>query len=639
MNRILSLTITFLIAFVNCAGLRAQTYQWAEGGGSSCSMSPTRNWERVTNFCTDGNRNIYAIAVSGGQDITVDTFYTAMSHFGTTSCAASSALILSYNCSGRLRWIKLFDTYGMALGNDIKYDNAGSLYVVGYIDPSQTKYFTDTAVTNPYYSSFIMKYDTSGKLAWMRFIGASNLTNQFLANSYSKLAVDGQGNPHQYVLCKTGVQLTPTLTATGGTYDLKYSPSGNLLSVTRLQVDSNWYIKKALISPSGKLYASFYYDYRNGIFNSGITAFSATGAVIWQDTTGRNCGVEDFAYDGPNNSIYLAGEGDAGGSVSYLGSLRATNTTYPTGAYSVLGKIDTNGNAKWLNHWDGTLSIAIFNGISKLPNGKLALTGLFVGKLRKGADSIVTPATEGQNPFMLIADTAGNTIKLDQLHGSGFYDWGTACTADNAGNFYIGGQFESNITATGLGSGISSTGGNTDFFIMKYGYLCNCNPPTANYSAASSTGKTVRYTYTGSIAGLDSLIWDFGDGQKQTVKSGFSTPVLHTFTANGRYTVCVTAYGSCGTNTHCDQTPLSVSGMAALQGVSVYPNPAEDVLTIEGAAGAGFILSNHIGQQVLQGHIRTAKEEIDISSLPSGSYLLQLTDKEGQRGVMMVLKQ
>src|SRR5690606_16967936 len=119
------------------------------------------------------------------------------------------------------------------------------------------------------------------------------------------------------------------------------------------------------------------------------------------------------------------------------------------------------------------------------------LAGLFVGTVRKGADSIVTPSNEGQNPFMLIADTAGNTIKLDQLHGTGFYDWATAGATDNAGNFYIGGQFESNITATGLGAGISSTGGNTDFFLMKYGYNCNCNAPTAHFNAGSPSGKTV----------------------------------------------------------------------------------------------------------------------------------------------------
>ncbi|MBS1629127.1 MAG: T9SS type A sorting domain-containing protein [Bacteroidetes bacterium] len=273
-----------------------------------------------------------------------------------------------------------------------------------------------------------------------------------------------------------------------------------------------------------------------------------------------------------------------------------------------------------------------------LPNGTLAAAGSFVWTLRRGNDSLVTPSNEGWNPYLVILDTLGNHLWFDQLHGLGFVDNALSGATDNTGNFYIGGQFESNITATGLGTGLSSTGGNTDFFIMKYGYPCNCPAPVAHFNAGTPSGKTVTYTYSGSTSGVDSLVWSFGDGGKQTVKSGFSTPVSHSFAANGRYTVCVTTYSNCGTNTYCAPTPLSVSGMEALGGVSVYPNPAQEALHIEGGAGAGYILNNAIGQQVLQGSIRSAKEEINIGALPAGSYLLQLTDREGRRGVMRVVK-
>jgi len=637
MNRFLSLTLYTLIALLCSDGLQAQSYRWVTGGGSSCSMSPSRNWEKITNICTDQNRNIYAIAVSGGQDITVDTFYKAISHYGGVSCGAPSALILSYNCNGKLRWVKLFDTYGDAVCNDIKYDNAGNLYLVGYSFPGTTKYFTDTAVSNPNYSIYIMKYDTSGTLKWMRFLGANSPANQYFPGGISQLAIDPQGNPHFFPLCRTGLQLTPSITAVGGTYDLKYSPSGNLLSVTRLQVDSNWYMKKAVIAPSGRLYASFMYDLLTGWFNNGITAFSPTGNVVWQDTIGRYCGITDFVYDGANNAIYLAGGGNSGGAVSHLGNLPVSNTTYGR-AYSFLGKIDTNGNAKWLTHWDCNLDDNNFRSVSPLPNGRLALAGLFVGTLRKGADSIVTPSNEGQNPFILITDTSGNTIKLDQLHGSGFYDWATAGATDNVGNFYIGGQVEMNITASGLGTGFSSTGGNTDFFLMKYGYPCSCAVPTAHFSAGTPSGKTVQYTYNGTTSGIDSLVWSFDDGQSQTVKSGFTSPVAHTFAFNGSFNVCVTAYGQCGVNTFCQQTALSVKGMAALEGVKVYPNPAADVLAIEGAAGAHFSIANSLGQILLEGRIHSGNAQVDVSALPAGLYLLRLTDANGNRGVMQLMK-
>jgi hypothetical protein len=520
---------------------------------------------------------------------------------------------------------------------DMAYDNAASIYMVGWCDPGYTKYFTDTTVTNPNYSMYLMKYDTSGHFRWIRFLGANNAANQLQTwGEAHSVAVDAQGNPHYIVNCKTGMEITPIVTTQAGTYDVKYSASGLLISTVRLPLDSLWQIKRSLIVSSGAMYTVAFHNLLSA-YNYALIKLDAARNILWSDSTGKAGGISSFTFD-KANGIYVAGDAN-GGQTFQFANLSASNAYYPGYGYAILCKVDTNGTGKWLVHYDCSQSAVGFYDVQLMPNGTLAAAGLFAGTLRRGTDSVFLPMGQGQDPFILIADTAGNTITLDQLHGTGFYDWATAGAADKSGNFYIGGQFESNITAAGLGAGISSTGGNTDFFIMKYGYNCNCNAPAAHFNAGAPSGKTVAYTYTGTTAGLDSLVWSFGDGQTKTVKSSFTAPVTHTFIANGRFNVCVTAYSSCGSNTHCDQTALSVSGMAALEGVKVYPNPASEVLTVEGAAGADFILSNHIGQQVLQGHIRSQKEGIRITALPAGTYLLQLTDEKGQRGVMMVMKQ
>ena len=58
----------------------------------------------------------------------------------------------------------------------------------------------------------------------------------------------------------------------------------------------------------------------------------------------------------------------------------------------------------------------------------------------------------------------------------------------------------------------------------------------------------------------------------------------------------------------------------------VFPNPAKDRATLEGIEPAEIQLYNLQGQSV-----RTFSDtnEINVSGLPEGIYLLQITDREG----------
>jgi hypothetical protein len=150
----------------------------------------------------------------------------------------------------------------------------------------------------------------------------------------------------------------------------------------------------------------------------------------------------------------------------------------------------------------------------------------------------------------------------------------------------------------------------------------------------------VQYTYSGTTIGLDSLVWNFGDGQKQKVTTGFTTPVSHTFAANGKYSVCVTAYNSCGSHNFCKQTPLAVGNIASLGNVKVYPNPAKELITIEGMqAGDQVSVMSVLGQQVLGSTISSNKETLSISELPSGTYMLLLTKQNGAGASIRIVKQ
>ena len=86
--------------------------------------------------------------------------------------------------------------------------------------------------------------------------------------------------------------------------------------------------------------------------------------------------------------------------------------------------------------------------------------------------------------------------------------------------------------------------------------------------------------------------------------------------------------------------PLSASIVQQTNNVLVYPNPAEYDLTIENAVpNSRFVMLNALGQQVVSGSITYAKETVSLHRLPTGSYILQLTDPNGNRASVVVSKQ
>ncbi|GAA4461916.1 hypothetical protein GCM10023093_07520 [Nemorincola caseinilytica] len=169
-----------------------------------------------------------------------------------------------------------------------------------------------------------------------------------------------------------------------------------------------------------------------------------------------------------------------------------------------------------------------------------------------GSEAISIYPGEGQSAYFTILDTAGYVHELQQIHGVGFYDRANKIVAGKNSNLYIGGKIENNIWGGSL-SPYTSVGGDSDYFIMKYGVDCGCTAmPVANYSFAG-TDLIKNFTYTGT-SGVDSVRWSFGDGGTST-----SLAPSHTYSMAGTYTVCVRVYSPCGNDMRCYEVPVSCS--------------------------------------------------------------------------------
>jgi hypothetical protein len=61
-----------------------------------------------------------------------------------------------------------------------------------------------------------------------------------------------------------------------------------------------------------------------------------------------------------------------------------------------------------------------------------------------------------------------------------------------------------------------------------------------------------------------------------------------------------------------------------LNNVVLYPNPANDFVSIENGAGGNLIVQDHTGRVVLNEKIQSENHQVDISALNSGLYFVKI---------------
>lgn len=151
--------------------------------------------------------------------------------------------------------------------------------------------------------------------------------------------------------------------------------------------------------------------------------------------------------------------------------------------------------------------------------------------------------------------------------------------------------------------------------------------PVAQFDTSNSF-RTGEFTNT-SLRG-ETYLWDFGDGSTATTEHA-----THVFADNGPYTVCLTVYNDCDSATTCQvwEAYVGIEEFALNQAISLYPNPAKDVVTIDvsdvEAKQLTMIMRNVQGKTVETHQLRGAQmQTIDVSALPNGVYFVQFLTEE-----------
>ncbi|MCU0435591.1 MAG: PKD domain-containing protein [Bacteroidia bacterium] len=163
-------------------------------------------------------------------------------------------------------------------------------------------------------------------------------------------------------------------------------------------------------------------------------------------------------------------------------------------------------------------------------------------------------------------------------------------------------------------------------------------PCQAAFTFTQNGAGVVQFTNTSlpSTAGYF-FSWNFGNSQGSLQVSPSAT-----YAASGSYIVCLTMVDSTCQSTVCDTIQVIISGTSELDllGWSLYPNPANDVLNVQTAAGIRG-MQYHIldisGREVYAGVF--SESRISVGDLLPGVYLLSVRDESGKVSTQRFMKQ
>ncbi len=162
-----------------------------------------------------------------------------------------------------------------------------------------------------------------------------------------------------------------------------------------------------------------------------------------------------------------------------------------------------------------------------------------------------------------------------------------------------------------------------------------CTLPVAAFVDSSFT-LTTYFTNTSTTSyGNPSYFWDFGDGNTST-----QTDPVHTYAADGTYTVCLIITDSCGSDSSCISVTVPQGlGMPDYENsIEIYPNPVNDVLNIELKTDAkGFIYAAD-GRPIRQLILISGHNTVSLDEFQSGIYVLSIETDTAIKSYQIVIK-
>ncbi|CAM3786782.1 T9SS type A sorting domain-containing protein [Flavobacterium gelidilacus] len=561
----------------------SQTFQWAKRGGGNNSITTgglTVRAEEAIDIVTDANNNIYTISrvTSTGLDVDGNTrpFFDTGVEF--------DFVLSSFSCDGTYRWSKTIGGKGYE-SMYLRTDGQSNIYVGGKFGACQDNTYPpqiegDVVISqNPQDCSliFLVKFNTNGVMQWFKRPQSTNVS--------------------------TSVGISQT-----GSLGLQVDNIGN--SYWLVAVPPGSYENGAFISTeSTTKFFIFKYD-TNGVF------ISAT----LMDFVISNSFIQNLRfYRNPQTGQYYltSNKSNSGSATATLG------TTTVAGSFFI-ASYGVNGQKLWHQEDAAGTSGSLFESYDLTTDilNNIYFSGSVFGNSSVLFMGFTVPQT-GDKPFIIKLNPSGTTLLWStypqDLNGT-YNSCGLAVNGSEIG--YTGMCFGSAYTWGSQSIFASNTNQGTEVLFGRF------NTTTGDCLSLVKIPGDNGYEDNGSSLAVDSS----GD---YIIGGGFG----HLLTVNGTTLInegsqsdfFIAKYAT----TSCS---LSSNEFEKEQGLNFYPNPVNDILTIDIKENSNYILYNLQGRTIKQGNLSSSQNTIDCSLLVSGCYMLHVEDSNNNKQVVKVLK-
>jgi len=337
------------------------------------------------------------IAVDPDGNILLTGEFTGSATFGEQTLTAVGSMdffVAKVDPNGKFVWVRSGGGDLIDRGYAVASDHLGNCYVTGHFQSSEAKFDQLAIKTVGDYDLFVAKYDSQGKLAWIK---------------------SGGGIGYDY---------------------------GHGIAADKL---GNVFVTGAVVGEGSLAGEKFGHPGPAHVF---CLAMNSDGKVNWMRTAegqGSSSG-HGVAADQQGN-CYVGGY--ASGNSSFGGQ----KLTTPTGHDILVAKFDAQGNLGWLHEGHGSAN-AMIHEITADNAGNVWASGMFQGELKLGNRTV---SNKGQHDLLLTSfDSTGKRLWTKTAGGAAI-DYGLGIATDGQGNSFLTGSFTGRVEFEGTPRESSTT--------------------------------------------------------------------------------------------------------------------------------------------------------------------------------------
>jgi len=544
--------------------------------------------------------------------------------------------------SGNFIWTRAVNsTWGNADGYGIASDSAGNTFITGTFTGVTTVFgaTTFTQISSGSTSIFIVKYDVSGNVLWAKSSGSNNYTNKSFG-----IAIDTSSNV--YI---TGYYNSPSISFDSDTlknnsslganiFIAKYGSVGNVIWAKSAGGTGDEFARGIAKGVKDNVYITGDFEDNAAVFGNDTLISLSNDDIFVADLYNFNSAISSFTDAtcyGSNNGAAFTSASEGNAPYTYFWNTTPTQTTpsvtnLPAGNFTVT-ITEAYGCAQ-------TYSVTITQ-----PSADSAKICMVTVDSLSEYNVIVwdkTPFTRVDSFIVYREITTNNYQPIARIPFaalSQFTDTVRTLYFPNTGNPNAGTyRYKLQLHDTcGSYSALSpyhntiyiQNNDGTFFWTQPYSIENDTNP-VSDYILMRDDSSNGNWQAVNSVAGTQQTVSDplysiYKDIASWRVKTQWGISCAPTFTE------MATAFSTSFSNVMSNLSPVGIENNSLANVVNIYPNPANDNLTIETSQHAIIDITNIQGQLMKTFATTGNNTNVDVSCFPSGVYILKAEMEKG----------